>query len=252
VVITLDKEGAFFLQRDGQPTRIPTRPRLVYDVAGAGDEVLAMLSVAMGQGIPIQQAVELANVAGGLEIERFGVVPISRSDVIDELRRMIGLRGKKVMARKDLLRDLARRRQAGHTIVFTNGCFDLLHMGHMQYLQQARELGSCLVVAVNSDDSATRLKGPGRPVIPAEERAQMLGALECVDYVTIFNEDTPERLLELIKPDILVKGGTTKVVVGRKIVEAYGGRVLTVDRAEGLSTTNIINRVLNTAPVVDD
>ncbi len=252
VVITLDKEGAFFLQRDGQPTRIPTRPRLVYDVAGAGDEVLAMLSVAMGQGISIQQAVELANVAGGLEIERFGVAPISRGDIIDELRRMIGLRGKKVMVRKDLLRDLTRRRQAGHTIVFTNGCFDLLHMGHMQYLQQARELGSCLVVAVNSDDSAARLKGPGRPVIPAEERAQMLGALECVDYVTIFNEDTPERLLELIKPDILVKGGTTKVVVGRKIVEAYGGRVLTVDRAAGLSTTNIINRVLDTASVVDD
>jgi len=252
VVITLDKEGAFCLQRDGQPTRIPTRPRLVYDVAGAGDEVLAMLSVAMGQGIPIQQAVELANVAGGLEIEQFGVVPISRSDVIDELRRMIGLRGKKVMTRKELLRDLARRRQAGHTIVFTNGCFDLLHMGHMQYLQQARELGSCLVVAVNSDDSATRLKGPGRPVIPAEERAQMLGALECVDYVTIFNEDTPEPLLELIKPDILVKGGTTKVVVGREIVEAYGGRVLTVDRAEGLSTTSIINRVLDNVPVVDD
>lgn len=252
VVITLDKEGAFFLQRDGQPTRIPTRPRLVYDVAGAGDEVLAMLSVAIGQGIPIQQAVELANVAGGLEIERFGVAPISRGDVIDELRRMIGLRGKKVMARKDLLKDLARRRQAGHAIVFTNGCFDLLHMGHMQYLQQARELGSCLVVAVNSDESAARLKGPGRPVIPAEERAQMLGALECVDYVTIFNEDTPERLLELIKPDILVKGGTTKVIVGREIVEAYGGRVLTVDRAEGLSTTNIINRVLDTIPVVDD
>jgi len=165
---------------------------------------------------------------------------------------MIGLRGKKVMARKELLRDLARRRQVGHTIVFTNGCFDLLHMGHMQYLQQARELGSCLVVAVNSDDSATRLKGPGRPVIPAEERVQMLGALECVDYVTIFDEDTPEPLLELIKPDILVKGGTTKVVVGREIVEAYGGRVLTVDRAEGLSTTNIINRVLDTVPVVDD
>ncbi|MBL7132901.1 MAG: bifunctional heptose 7-phosphate kinase/heptose 1-phosphate adenyltransferase [Phycisphaerae bacterium] len=252
VVITLDKEGAFLLQRDGQPTRVPTRPRSVYDVAGAGDEVLAMLSVALGQGIAIRQAVELANVAGGLEIERFGVVPISRADVIEEMRRMIGLRGGKVMARKDLLQELGRRRRAGHTIVFTNGCFDLLHMGHVQYLQQARELGSCMVVAVNSDASAARLKGPGRPVTPAEERAEMIGALECVDYVTIFDEDTPEPLLELIKPDILVKGGTTTEVVGRGIVEAYGGRVLTVDRAEGLSTTNIIDRVLDTAPAVDD
>ncbi len=252
VVITLDKEGAFLLQRDEQPIRIPTRPRLVYDVAGAGDEVLAMLSVALGQGISIRQAVELANIAGGLEIERFGVVPISRADVVEELRRMVGLRGGKVMARKELLRELGRRRRAGHMIVFTNGCFDLLHMGHVRYLQQARELGSCLVVAINSDGSAARLKGPSRPVIPADERAEMLGALECVDYVTIFDEDTPEPLLGLIKPDMLVKGGTTKVIVGREIVEAYGGQVLTVDRAEGLSTTSIIDRVLDTAPVVDD
>ena len=251
VVITLDKEGAFLLQRGGQPTRIPTRPRLVYDVAGAGDEVLAMLSVALGQGIAIHQAVELANIAGGLEIEQFGVVPISRADVMEELRRMTGLRGGKVMRRKELLRELGRCRRAGHIIVFTNGCFDLLHMGHIRYLQQARRLGSCLVVAVNSDGSASRLKGPGRPVIPAEERAEMLGALECIDYVTIFDEDTPESLLALIKPDILVKGGTTPVVVGREIVEAYGGRVLTVDRAEGLSTTNIIDRVLDTAPADD-
>ena len=136
--------------------------------------------------------------------------------------------------------------------MFTNGCFDLLHMGHVRCLQQARELGSCLVVAVNSDGSAARLKGPSRPVIPDRERAEMLGALECVDYVTIFNEDTPEPLLELIRPDVLVKGGTTKVIVGREIVEAYGGRVLNVDRAEGLSTTGIIDRVLDTAPVVND
>jgi len=130
-------------------------------------------------------------------------------------------------------------------VVCSNGCFDLLHMGHVRYLRQARELGSCLIVAINSDESVRRLKGPARPVIGQDERAEMLGALECVDYVTIFDEDTPEPLLELLRPDVLTKGGTTPVVVGRQIVEGYGGKVLTLDKVEGLSTTDIINRIVN-------
>ena len=186
----------------------------------------------------------MANIAGGLEVERFGVVPISRSEIAEELHHLIGLRGSKLIERAYLAKELQRRRKRGQVTVFTNGCFDLLHMGHVRYLQEARELGNCLVVAINSDDSAKRLKGPGRPIIGETERAEMLAALECVDYVTIFEEDTPEPLLKLLKPDILAKGGTTPMVVGKDLVESYGGRVLTLSKIEGLSTTDIIDRIV--------
>jgi len=247
VVITLDKQGAFLVERSGLVQRIATRPRSVYDVTGAGDEVLATLAVAIAEGCSNAQAVALANIAGGLEVERFGVVPITRDEIVNELRRMIGLRGGKVMDRKRLAKDLTRRRKQDETVVFTNGCFDLLHMGHVRHLQEARELGSCLVVAINSDQSIHRLKGPARPVIAQDERADMLASLECVDYVTIFDEDTPETLLKLLRPDLLVKGGTTSEVVGRQIVEGYGGKVLTLQAVQGLSTTEIINRIIDSS-----
>ncbi|MFP4105834.1 MAG: D-glycero-beta-D-manno-heptose 1-phosphate adenylyltransferase [Phycisphaerae bacterium] len=247
MIITMDKEGAYLLTRDGTELRIPpVKPRSVYDVTGAGDEVLATLAVALAEDVELVDAIELANVAGGLEVEKFGVVPITRKEIMEELRSLIGLRGSKILNRKKLVEELAIRRKRGEKIVFTNGCFDLLHLGHVKYLQQARELGNCLIVAVNSDDSVRRLKGPSRPVIGENERAEMLGSLECVDYVTIFPEDTPVPLLELLKPDILVKGGTTQEVVGREVVEKTGGRVLTLDAVDGLSTTEIITRIVET------
>jgi D-beta-D-heptose 7-phosphate kinase/D-beta-D-heptose 1-phosphate adenosyltransferase len=244
VVITLDREGAYLATRDGQGRRIPTRERSVYDVTGAGDAVLAMFSLALAEGCGFEDAVALANVAGGLEVERFGIVPVGREEVLDELRKMVGLRGAKVMTRPGLSEEVSRRRARGDRIVFTNGCFDLLHMGHVRYLQQARELGSCLIVAINSDDSVRRLKGASRPVIGQAERADMLGALECVDYVTVFDEDTPIPLLELLRPEVLVKGGSTGEIVGADVVEGYGGQVVKVDLVEGLSTTDIIDRIL--------
>ncbi|MFA6134065.1 MAG: bifunctional heptose 7-phosphate kinase/heptose 1-phosphate adenyltransferase [Phycisphaerae bacterium] len=246
VVIKLDKEGSYLFGKDGKGRRMPTRARSVYDVTGAGDEVLAMLAVALAEGCQLDTAVALANVAGGLEVERFGAVPIPREDVLAELLHMAGLRGGKVLSRRQLADELARRRGAGDTIVFTNGCFDLLHMGHLRYLRQARELGSCLVVAINSDASVARLKGPSRPIIGQDERAEMLGSLECVDYVTVFDEDTPEPLLKLLKPNILAKGGSTGVIVGQEIVEGYGGQVVKLDLVSGLSTTEIINRIMTT------
>ncbi len=203
-----------------------------------------VLAIAIAQGCPYEQAAALANVAGGLEVERQGMVPIAKAEIVEELRRMIGPRGGKVLQREALLAETRRRRGRGDTIVFTNGCFDLLHMGHVKYLQQARQLGSCLIVAINSDKSVQRLKGPRRPVIGQDERAAMLGSLECVDYVTIFEEDTPIGLLEMLRPDILVKGGTTPVVVGREVVEGYGGQVRTMDMVAGLSTTQIIDRIV--------
>jgi D-beta-D-heptose 7-phosphate kinase/D-beta-D-heptose 1-phosphate adenosyltransferase len=245
VIVSLDREGAYCRRRGQEGRRIPHQcPREVYDVTGAGDETLAALAVALAEGLDYEQAEELANVAGGLEVEQFGFVPITRGQIAAELRRMIGLRGGKVLARAALAREVAHRRARGETIAFTNGVFDLLHMGHVNYLQQARELGSCLIVAINSDASVRRLKGPTRPVIGQQERAGMLAALECVDYVTIFDEETPMALLELLRPDVLIKGGTTPVVVGRELVESYGGKVTTMAPVAGLSTTEIINRIM--------
>lgn len=245
VVITLDREGAYLQMQNGEGKRISTHPRTVYDVSGAGDEVLAALAVAIAEGCEFDEAVALANVAGGLEVERFGVEPITQEEMIDELRRMIGLRGSKLSDRHQLVREFKRRHKMGEKIVFTNGCFDLLHMGHVRYLQEARELGSCLLVAINSDDSVRRLKGPSRPIISQNERAEMLGALECIDYVTIFDEDTAEELLDLLKPDIFVKGGTTSVIVEKEVVERYGGCVKTLSLVDGLSTTKIIEKIVN-------
>ena len=245
IMVTLDKEGMFLLGADGAGRHVSTRPRAVYDVSGAGDEVLAALAVALADGWSYDEAAALANEAGGLEVEQFGVVAVTRQEIVDELQRVVGMRDSKVMARTPLARELKRRRERGQTVVFTNGCFDLLHMGHVRYLQEARELGSCLVVAINSDASVKRLKGPKRPIIEQAERAEMLAALEWVDYVTVFDEDTAEAVIEMLRPDIFVKGGSTSVVVERDVVERYGGCVKTLSLVDGLSTTRIIERVLD-------
>jgi D-beta-D-heptose 7-phosphate kinase/D-beta-D-heptose 1-phosphate adenosyltransferase len=245
VAITLDREGAFLLSAgDATGRRVPTQPCAVCDGTGAGDAVVAMLALAVAEGCELGRAVALANLAGGLEVGQFGVVPITREQIREELRRRIGKRRSKVVDRVALAAELDRRRRSGEQIVFTNGVFDLLHLGHVNYLQQARELGACLVVAINSDDSVRRVKGPPRPIIGESGRANMLAALECVDYVAIFDEDTPEPLLELLRPEILVKGGTTPQIVGQAFVESYGGRVKRLDLVDGLSTTSIINRIL--------
>ena len=245
VAVTLDKDGMFLLGRESAGRHIATRPRSVYDVSGAGDAVLAALAVALADGWSYDEAVALANEAGGLEVEQFGVVAVTSQEIVDELQRVIGMRDSKVMARAALSRELKRRRRRGQTVVFTNGCFDLLHMGHIRYLQEARALGSCLVVAINSDSSVKRLKGDCRPIIGQDERAEMLAALEWVDYVTVFDEETAEAVIESLRPDIFVKGGSTPVVVERDVVERYGGRVMTLGLVDGLSTTRIIERVLD-------
>lgn len=244
VAITLDREGMYVKRRGQTGRQIPTRPRSVYDVTGAGDVVMAAFCVAVAGGLSFEDAAALANVAGGLEVERFGVVPVTRREMIDDMRRTLGQRGSKVLDRSQLAAELERRKSRGEKIVFTNGCFDLLHVGHVSYLQQARDEGSCLVVAINTDQSIRRLKGSSRPIIPQQERAELLAALECVDYVTLFDEDTPEELLRLLQPDVLVKGGSTDVIVGREIVEHHGGRVARLDLVEGRSTTSIVDDIL--------
>jgi len=244
VAVTLDREGIFLFCSDGESRHFPTRVRVVADVTGAGDMVLTILGVVAAAGGTLDRAVELANVAAGLEVRHFGVTPISREELLGELRfqghPVVG----KIKSAGELARVVETIRESGRTVVFTNGCFDLLHLGHHHLLNGASREGDVLVVAVNSDESIRRLKGPSRPRIAQEDRVKMLAGMEAVDYVVVFDEDTPNTLLETLRPDVLVKGseysGDEDGVVGREIVEGYGGRVAFVEQLPGFSTTALL------------
>lgn len=246
VVITLDRDGLLLAEKQGGTRHYPTQARTVYDITGAGDMVLATLGLCMGASLNVDAAVQVANVAAGLEVEHVGVATISRQQIITALSRHVTPRSHKVVNLEQLLTEVGRRRANGERIVFTNGCFDLVHAGHVRYLQYAAAQGDCLIVAVNSDESVRRLKGPARPILSESDRAELLAALSCVDYVVVFEEDTPHRLLRAIKPDVLIKGGTYSVegVVGREVVLEYGGTVMVGPVVPGVSTTAIIERIL--------
>jgi D-beta-D-heptose 7-phosphate kinase/D-beta-D-heptose 1-phosphate adenosyltransferase len=244
-IVTLDRDGMALVERGGGACRhFPTRPRDVYDITGAGDMVLAMLGLALADGLALPDAIRLANIAGGLEVEKVGVVRVSRDEIRADLQRNIKEGGSKILAADEAEQIVAALRARGHQIAFTNGCFDLLHVGHITYLAEAAEQGDVLIVAVNSDASVRKLKGPGRPVIGERDRAAMLAALACVDYVIVFDEPTPEPLLRRLRPDVLVKGGDYRgrpnAVVGWEIVVGYGGRIHVAGVVEGVSTTNIL------------
>ncbi len=244
-VITLDSDGMALVPRRGGGQLYPTRPRAVYDITGAGDVVLAMLGLAWASGLGAAEAVQLGNVAGALEVERTGVCKVTRSEVRDELLRHSSKRFPSILNVDNLEAFGEYQRRLGRKVVFTNGCFDLLHVGHVTYLAEAAAAGDVLVVGVNSDASVSRLKGPQRPVIGQQDRAALLAALACVDAVVIFDEPTPHRLLELLRPDVLVKGGTyaPHEVVGREVVEAYGGEIRVTGVVEGISTTRIVDTI---------
>lgn len=245
VVLTLDKHGALLHQRDSEPIAIPTVARQVYDVTGAGDMMLAGLAAARANGIPWPSAVRFANTAAGLEVEVFGVEPIPLERIHHQLLLERSGAAGKVRTLDQLLVEVAARRQNGESIVFTNGCFDVLHPGHVTLIEEAAKLGDFLIVAINDDASVGRLKGPGRPVNHQDDRAKVMGALGGVGAVVLFSEDTPERLLDAIGPDVLVKGGDYRPdqVVGREIVESRGGRVEIIPVLEGRSTTATIAKL---------
>lgn len=245
VFVTLDSDGIAVVRNSGDAVRLPTRKRQVYDITGAGDTVLAMIGIGAAAGIDAENLARLANIAGGLEVEKIGCVPISRDEMLADLvaHHQGGEGEKTVRSLEELGRHVAARKRIGQKVVFTNGCFDLLHPGHARFLREARQLGDLLVVAINSDRSVRELKGPTRPVVGQVDRADMLAALGCVDFVYVFDEATPLRSLEVIRPDVLVKGGTTPVVVGRELVESYGGVVTTLGETPGFSTTKIISGI---------
>jgi D-beta-D-heptose 7-phosphate kinase/D-beta-D-heptose 1-phosphate adenosyltransferase len=245
-VLTLDRHGAYLATRAGERRWLKTRERKVYDVAGAGDMLLAMLAIARCARADWPEAVALANVAAGLEVERFGSVPITRQEIVRELMAEIHLHVGKERKLDQLVAELARHRASGKRIVFTNGCFDIIHLGHVQYFRWAKQQGDLLVVGVNTDSGIRRLKGPQRPVIPEDDRIGVLEELESIDYLVRFDEDTPIELIRQIKPDVLVKGQdyAKEQVVGWDFVESCGGRIALAPLVDGRSTSNVIQRIL--------
>ncbi len=246
LVLTRSEEGMSLFFRDGDEIHLPTEAREVFDVSGAGDTVLALLGLGLGAGLLIADAARVANLAAGIVVGKVGTSTVSGEELIDVAGRHTGDSDAKIKHPDILAVLLERERQLGRKIVFTNGCFDLLHVGHVKYLQKARNLGDLLILGLNSDASIRRLKGSKRPLISEEERAHLLAALKCIDYVVVFDEDTPIELINTLLPDILVKGGdySPDGVVGRELVESYGGRVEIIPFVDGKSTTNIIEKIL--------
>jgi len=243
ILVTLSERGMLFVGADGKFHHIPAVRREVADVTGAGDTVVGVLAAVLAAGATIEQAMEIANTAAGLAVAQVGAVAIAPAQLCSALADVVG--GGKVLSRAELAARAADWRASGRKIVFTNGCFDLLHAGHLSLMREAAKFGDVLVLAINSDESVQRLKGAGRPIVSASHRAAMLAALESVDAVTIFDEDTPLETLRAVRPHVLVKGQDYGVsqVVGRELVESFGGRVELVPLLDRQSTSAIVERI---------
>jgi D-beta-D-heptose 7-phosphate kinase/D-beta-D-heptose 1-phosphate adenosyltransferase len=245
LLVTRGEWGMTLLRPGKGELHLPARAREVYDVTGAGDTVVGVLAAAVAGGADLEVAVTLANIAAGLVVGKLGTAVVSAPELRRAVRQEQGA-GRGVMTRDQLRLAVADARSHGERLVMTNGCFDIIHAGHVGYLEQARKLGDRLIVAVNSDASVRSLKGDGRPLNPVERRMAVLAAMESVDWVVKFEEDTPRTLLEDLKPDLLVKGGDypdKTAVVGWEIVEAYGGEVRVLERVDSLSTSAMVERI---------
>lgn len=250
ILITRSEHGMTLIRENLPEFHLPAIAKEVADVTGAGDTVISTIAAALAAGADLEYAVTLANVAASVVVSKLGTSTVSGPELRSEYERHQGVHetdhsmaGAVTIEQLKIAVDQARQR--GEKIVFTNGCFDILHAGHVTYLQQARKLGDRLIVAINTDESVTKLKGEGRPINSAERRLTVLAGLADVDWVTCFPGDTPEALLRLIQPDVLVKGGDydKKGVVGWEIVEGYGGEVKVMGLVENCSTTAIVNKI---------
>jgi len=243
VLATMGSKGMVLVSKDNK-TVIPSLEREVYDVSGAGDTVISYLSTAFANGYKMIEAATIANIAAGVKVTKFGTSPVFIQELVDEFQDQLNIdeRGRKIVSKNELVYVLSNLRDK--RIVFTNGCFDIIHKGHVHYLRKAAELGDLLIVGLNSDSSVKRLKGNNRPINSQDDRAEVLAALVFVDYVVIFSEDTPINLIETIRPDILVKGSDYNKtnIAGAEFVENCGGRVELIQILDGYSTTNIIKK----------
>lgn len=245
LLLTRGENGMTLIQKDQEEIHLPAHAREVFDVTGAGDTVIGVLGASIAAGASLPHAMSIANLAASLVVSKLGAATISPPEL------EVALNGANapsagVVNEEQLALAVAEARLKGKRIVFTNGCFDILHAGHVRYLQQAKQLGDYLIVAINDDDSVKRLKGPGRPINNVEQRMAVLASLGVVDWVTSFADSTPERLLKKLQPEILVKGGdyTIEQVVGHEIVYAYGGDVRVLGVIKNVSTTSIIDRMV--------
>ena len=246
VVVTLDAEGAVLIDGTGVLHRTTARPVLDKQATGAGDTFVAALTLARAAGTELPVALELAQAAADVVVHRTGTSVCTADDLADHLGRT----RERVLTAAELALRVHAERAAGRRVVLTNGCFDVLHRGHTTSLAQAARLGDLLVVAVNSDESVRRLKGPQRPINTAADRAGVLAALSCVDYVTVFETDTPIPLLELLQPDVYAKGGdyTPEMMAETAVVRSYGGQVRILDFVPAHSTTDVVSRIRSMAP----
>lgn len=252
VVITRGPAGVSVFPARGAARHLPARAREVFDVTGAGDSFIAAMGLALFSGGTLAESAELGNLAGGIAVGQVGVARVTRA-ALEAAARDDGSAEARKLRDVGELEDICRSlRHHGARIVFTNGFFDLLHHGHIRLLERARAMGDCLIVALNSDAGTRRLKGPGRPILTIEERAAILAALPFVDYITVFDEDTPERLLRALRPEVLVKGGregdAIEDIVGHEIVGAYGGEVRYLQLAGEPSISDIIARARGDRP----
>ncbi len=244
IAVTNGPQGITLVTADAVE-RVPTTPAEVYDVTGAGDAVAAAFGLALAGGLDMIEACEVANLAGGVIVRQMGVGRLSRERLLEAAAGEAGSAARKVVPLEEAAQRVRRLQTAGKRIVFTNGCFDILHPGHVYLLEEARKRGEFLVVGLNSDESIRRIKGPGRPAQTETRRAQVLAALETVDLVVIFDEDTPRRLIEQVRPDVLVKGGeyTEEQVVGAGFVRSCGGEVALVPLTDDGGTSDMIARI---------
>lgn len=246
VLATLGGDGMALFTKNGDVRFFPTDAREVFDVTGAGDTVVAVFTTALLGGMLPEEAARLSNHAGGLQVAHLGAIGIGKGEMERSLAGAAGFDESKIVGLKEAAAIAESLRKRGKKVVFTNGCFDLIHFGHIQYLQKAKKLGDRLVVGLNSDSSVRKLKGAGRPLLKEHDRARILAAMDCVDMVVIFEEKTPIKLIKAVKPEILVKGGDYKIdqIVGHTEIKRWGGKALTLPYVKGNSTTGLIQKII--------
>lgn len=244
LVVTRSEKGVMLIEKSGQSVRIPARAKEVFDVTGAGDTFISVLAAAYAADSSFEEAVNIANAAASVVVGKLGAATVSKNEIENELNRSSKNLGK-IITNKDLLKKVKSFRQDGKKVVMTNGCFDILHSGHVDYLSKAKELGDVLIVAVNSDNSVKRLKGDSRPINKLQDRLMVLSSLQAIDWLVEFEEDTPKELIEAVLPDVLVKGGDYEVedVVGGDTVCKNGGEVKIVKFLPTYSTTDLISKI---------
>lgn len=245
LLVTRGSEGMVLFGKDTPPRIIPAEARQVYDVSGAGDTVLSVLGLGIASGLSLADAAALANTAAGIVVGKMGTATVSQMELAAALKRFPGDLSPKYVSLTELVQAVDGIRQRGGRVVLTNGCFDLLHAGHIRLFQESRKLGDALVVAIDDDDSVRRLKGHGRPVLGAEERARVLSALDSVDYVLVFATEELPAILETLRPDILAKGGdyAPDQVRGHELLAAWGGRVALIPVTGDTSIGGIVNAI---------